>query len=140
MSFNTKLFKLIPYLIVALVFFLPAIDSDLGWHLRYGNYFLETGRILRENTLTYYLSGHLMDISYTLYQILTALIYSSAGLLGLAIAFSLLMVSIFWVFSQISQFSPYFNLLFFLLASWLGWGVFSLAWRAQVFTILGILL
>ena len=40
------------------IFFIAPIDSDLGWHLRYGDYFLKNGKFLKENILTYFLSGY----------------------------------------------------------------------------------
>ncbi|MEK7521840.1 MAG: hypothetical protein AAB599_03520 [Patescibacteria group bacterium] len=135
-----KLAPLSPYLLVFLIFFLPAIDTDLGWHLRYGEHFLNTGKILRENTLTYFLSTYEWSHSYTLYQIFTTLIYRSGSLISLAIAYGFLGVTLFYLFNKINKLSPNFSLVLFLLFTIFSWNVFSLGWRAQVFTILFILI
>lgn len=137
-SFN--FFKLLPFLFVAFLFFLPPIDTDLGWHLRYGNYFLETGKVLRENTLSYFLSDYNWSHSYTFYQILTALIYKWGNLLGLSFAYSALGLVLFKSFVKVNPQLPRVGFLFFLGACFLGWSTLHLGWRAQIFTILGVVL
>src|SRR4030065_573587 len=79
-------------LFIFLLFFLPPTDSDVGWHFRYGQYFMETGMFLRENMLTYYLPGYIWSNSYGLYQIFTFNIYKLLGFLGLSLANSILFV------------------------------------------------
>ena len=57
------------------IFFLSPVDNDLGWHLRYGEYFLEHGRPLMENTLSVLMAGYRWPNSYILYQPLVAFVY-----------------------------------------------------------------
>lgn len=125
--------NLLCYLVVFLVFFLPAIDTDLGWHLIYGQYILEHGKILKDNTLTYFLPNYHWAYSTGLFDLLTAVLYKG-GLLALALAYSVLMTFCFWLFNRINKLSPAFALCTFLLCTSFGWNVFYLGWRAQVFT------
>lgn len=126
--------KLFPYLLVFIIFFLPAIDTDLGWHLRYGDHFLKTGNVLKENTLTYFLSNYQWAYSTGFFDLLTAAIYKTAGLLGLAFAFGLLGVSLHWLFNRINRRPSILSFLSFLVVILFGWNVFYLGWRAQIFT------
>lgn len=130
--------QLLHYVLVFLVFFLPAIDTDLGWHLRYGDHFLKTGRILKENTLTYFLSNYQWAYSTGFFDLSTAAIYKISGLLGLAFAFGLLGVSLYWFFNRINRRSSVLSLFGFLVVILFGWNVFYLGWRAQIFTFFSL--
>ncbi len=50
---RTTILTLCLFLATALFFTFPAGDADFGWHLRYGEYFLNTGKILRANEFTW---------------------------------------------------------------------------------------
>jgi len=80
----------------AVIFFLAPIDTDLGWHLRYGNYFLENGRPMMENKLTVLLHNQTWPNSYTLYQPLIAFLYGHFGLWGLSLFNSTILVASFY--------------------------------------------
>lgn len=132
--------KVAQLLLVFLALFLPAVDTDLGWHLRYGEYFIQTGQFLRENTLTYFLADYYWPNPFPLYQPLTYLIYKTGGLLGLAVAYGFLGALGFWIFNKINLKLPKINLILFLGLVLFSWTVFSLGWRAQIFTFLGLVL
>ncbi|MBI2007455.1 MAG: hypothetical protein HYS83_02040 [Candidatus Blackburnbacteria bacterium] len=133
-----KLTKALPFIFVFLLFFLPSIDTDLGWHLRYGKYFFNTGAWLRENEFTYFLADYRWINPFVLYEIMVASIYKLGGLAGLSLAFALLMASTFWFYNRMNPKLPLINLLAFLGAAALGWHVFALGMRAQVFSFFGV--
>ncbi|MBI4029477.1 MAG: hypothetical protein HY376_03890 [Candidatus Blackburnbacteria bacterium] len=135
-----RLNNLLCYFAAFLIFFLPAIDTDLGWHLRYGDYFLQTGHFLKDNTLTYFLADYSWAHSYGLYQVLTAIIYKFSGLLGLAFASAALGTVSFWFFSRLYKTTTVSPLITYSLVTLFGWNVLYLGWRAQVFTFLFLLL
>lgn len=139
-KFTLKIFYLLSIVFVGLIFFLPPIDTDLGWHLRYGNHFLQTRTFIHENMLTYFLSDYAWIDPYTLYQPLTAIIFNWKGLLGLSLTFSLLMALCFVFFSQSYSNLACVNFIVFLAVMCLSWGVFNLGWRGQIFTILGVII
>lgn len=120
---------------LALLFFIAPIDTDLGWHLRYGEHFLNTGNFMRTNELTYLVPGYLWPNSYTLYQIMVTVIYKYVGLIGLGIAYSLLMVITFIGYDLINPKFTRVNFILFLFISLFSWIVLHLGFRAQVFTI-----
>ena len=120
---------------LALLFFIAPIDTDLGWHLRYGDHFLSTGKFMRTNELTYLVPGYLWPNSYTLYQIMVSAIHNSLGLIGLGITYSLLMVITFIGYDYINPKFTRVNFVLFLFISLFGWIVLHLGMRAQIFTI-----
>lgn len=126
-------------LLIFLLFFLPPIDTDLGWHLRYGEYFLQTGKILKENEFTYFLADYRWTNPFVLYEILVAGVYRLGGLTALSLAYAGLMAAAFGLYSRISPKLPFVNLLTFLAVAWASWHVFSLGMRAQIFSFLGII-
>ena len=125
---------------VGLLFFIPHTDTDFGWHLRYGEYFLQTGKLMKANTLTYYLNGYLWPNSYTLYQIIISIIYRSLGFLGISLANSILLILTFVFYDAVNPKSTRFNLLSFIVIILFGRSVFISGFRAQEFTFFFLVL
>lgn len=90
--------RLMPVLLVGGVFilFTPPVDSDFGWHFRYGEYFLQNGRILRENIFSYTMPDYAWASSYWLAQVIFAvpmlLFGNVAGPIVISLALSILTV------------------------------------------------
>src|SRR3990167_6401674 len=131
---NPAFLRLLCYFLAFLVFFLPPIDTDLGWHLRYGNFMLENQRLFIPNQLTYFLPNYVWPNSYTLYQILTTVLFNLGGLFALSAAYGFLGVFSFWLFRKISPKNLFASLGIFLSIIYFGQVVFNLGWRAQVFS------
>ncbi len=131
---NPAFLRLLCYFLVFFVFFLPPIDTDLGWHLRYGNFMLETQRLFIPNQLTYFLPDYVWPNSYTLYQLLTTLLFNLGGFIALSVSYGALGVFSFWLFQKISPKNLFASLIIFLSIVYFGQVVFNLGWRAQVFS------
>src|SRR4030042_5429630 len=114
--------------------FLPSSDIDLGWHLRYGQYFIETHKYMRENILTYFLPNYVWSLSYFFYQNFIYIIYKFLGLPFLSILNSFLFVLSFIFFNKINPKYLKFNLILFLIVVFFGRNVFGLGIRAQEFS------
>lgn len=127
-------------LLIFLLFFLPPIDTDLGWHLRYGEYFLKTGNWLRENEFTYFLADYAWVNPFVLYEIFVAAVYKLGGLVGLSLAYAGVMTAAFWFYSRVAPKLPFTNLLTFVAITGASWHVFSLGMRAQIFSLLGTII
>ncbi|MCF7836629.1 hypothetical protein K9N08_03240 [Candidatus Gracilibacteria bacterium] len=134
-----KIWKFAPFVLIFLIFFIAPADTDLGWHLRYGEYFWQTGEILRENVLTYFLSNYEWSNSYFLYDILTFRIWKFGGIGGLTIASGILGSGLFWLFRKIETRREVANCGLFLIFLAAAWGTFQLGFRAQIFSLAGIL-
>ncbi len=77
---------------IFITFFLAPVDTDLGWHLRYGNFFLENGHPMLRNKLTVLLHDQFWPNSYIFYHPLIALVYNLSGFWGLTLLNALIMV------------------------------------------------
>lgn len=92
--------NLLPYLAVFLFsLYLPA-DADLGWHLKYGEYFVRTGHVLRENILSLEMSDYAWVNSSWGTDILSFLFYNWKGFLGISIAGALSVTLILFVLNK----------------------------------------
>lgn len=129
-----KRFFILSFILIALISFLPHSDTDLGWHLRYGQYFIENLKFMKTNDLTYLMPGYVWPNSYGLYQIFIYVIYKYFGLLGLSALSSILLISTYYLFSKIEPKLRYVNLVFFLILIFTSWHVFHIGARAQVFS------
>ena len=118
------------------IFFIAPIDSDLGWHLRYGDYFLENGKFLKENILTYFLSGYYWPNSYSLYQAITTILYKIGNLQLLTLSYLLVMLFSFYLLNLTYPKTTKTNYLLFLLGAIASWQIFRLGPRAQIYSFL----
>ena len=92
--------KYLPYIaIFLLAVYMPA-DTDLGWHLKYGEYFFKTGQILRENIFSAEMPGYYWPNISWLTDLVTYSIFSRGGFLGLTIAGGFTTVLIFFVIDR----------------------------------------
>ncbi|MDP3994425.1 MAG: hypothetical protein Q8P91_01155, partial [bacterium] len=55
---NINYLGVLTNIIIFLFFVYPPSDYDFGWHLRYGQFFWEQGRLLRENIISYTLPDY----------------------------------------------------------------------------------
>ena len=86
-----------PFLIIFLLALYMPADTDLGWHLKYGEYFVKTGSILKENIYSLEMQGYKWTNISWLTDIATYSVYSRAGFLGLAIAGGAVTALIFYL-------------------------------------------
>jgi hypothetical protein len=121
---------------VFITFFLPAIDTDLGWHLRYGNYFLEHGRPMIKNQLTTLHHLQPWPNSYIIYHPLIALIHRWSGLWGLSLLNSIILIlTVFVIWLFLNKNLPS-TILVSLITFAGGWTILRYGLRGQIPSIL----
>src|SRR3989344_6112608 len=110
---RNKLLNLLPYLFVFIASLYQPWDADLGWHLKYGEYFFQHGRILKENIF----STGMADFIWPNTSWGIDLIYYSAfhllGFLGLTLLSSLVIAVTFYFFSKAYEVSIWHKALIF---------------------------
>lgn len=62
----------------------------MGWHLAIGNYYLETGQIIRGDQFSWTMPGYFWGNSYFAYQILVAFLISNLGFLVTVFTFGII--------------------------------------------------
>ena len=70
--------------LLCLAYYGPMQDVDLGWHLRYGQYFWQTGQVLKQNSFSYWLPDYVWPNHSWGYDVLIYPLYARTGLTGLA--------------------------------------------------------
>ena len=109
-------------------------DPDVWWHLRTGQFILETRTIPHSDIFSSTVTGSEWVTHEWLSEVIIYAVYSWFGIFGLMIFFSALVTCIFWVAFLTSPGRPYiagFAVLLGALATAPVWGV-----RPQIFTLL----
>ncbi len=93
----TKSLLLNVLLVVIGVFLLfrATSDPDFGWHLKYGEYFFNNHKILRENIFSYTFSDYKWDNSYWGAEVVMYVLYKYASPIGLSLILSALLSASF---------------------------------------------
>ncbi|MBI2020025.1 hypothetical protein HYS94_01240 [Candidatus Daviesbacteria bacterium] len=94
----TSLSKYLKYLIlVYLILFTiqPPLDLDLGWHLRYGEYFFQTGQVLKDNIISFVWPDYSWVQASWGYDLLLYQIFTRFSFFGVSLGASLTTLLIF---------------------------------------------
>jgi hypothetical protein len=75
-------------------------DPDLGWHLRYGEYFFKTGHVLRTNPLTQLMPDYRWNNSSWLTDLISYQVYHHAGFIGLSLLSAAVVVMTFYFMAK----------------------------------------
>lgn len=92
--------QLFPLVLVFTSSLYPSSDSDLGWHLKYGEYFFKNGEILRENIYSTMMPNFPWINSSWGTDLITYAIFSKLGFLGLSLAGAGIITLIFYLLSK----------------------------------------
>ena len=130
--FSNFLKKYFPYIVIFLLALYMPVDTDLGWHIRYGEYFFKTGQILRENIFSLAMAGYRWTNSSWLTDIITYSIFSRWGFLGLAIAGGLLTVLTFYLIDRALKLSFWQKAFIFPLIFYLMEPLIKVSFRGQL--------
>ncbi len=112
-----------------------AIDPDLGWELRYGEYFLEYHQILKTNILSttmpdYYWINHSWGADAVLYAV-----FHQFGFFGLSVAGALLITLIFYFFAKAAGLSVIQKIILFPILMVLEYPLNNGALRTQLMSL-----
>jgi len=128
--------NLLPYIFIFISSLYIPTDPDLGWHLKYGEYFFKYHKILQDNifssTMTNY---HWANGSWGT-DLITYTIFIWGGFTGLIIASALIVVLTFYFFAKAAKFDLTEKLLFFPLIAYLEAGINSVSFRGQQISLL----
>lgn len=100
MNINPRFTVLLKFSILILVFILSVrepVDLDLGWHLRYGEYFFQTGQVLKDNILSFVWPDYKWVQASWGYDLLTYIVFKHFGFLGMSLAGAFFTTLIFLV-------------------------------------------
>ncbi len=132
----------LPYIVVFLASLYKPYDADLGWHLKYGEYFFKNFQILTDNTF----SAMMPDFKWANISWGVDLVYysvfSSFGFLGLTLLGALIVTLTFFFFSKAFDLSYWEQSLIFPLLLIIEEPINQVSFRGQLLSLLifGILI
>lgn len=87
-----KKFQFIFLLLIGLaILYLPPLDLDYGWHYKYGEYFVQNQRPLKENVFSFTMPDYNWANSYFIPQVLIYILGSNTNNFGVGVVFSLIL-------------------------------------------------
>lgn len=135
---KTKFFVALFFVGVFLLFFLTPMDPDLGWHLRCGEMFWQTGSFCSTNTFSVLLSGYSWPNHAWGFQAVLYPIYKFGGFFGLSLLNSIIVTLSFLLlyFSIRDKNKKWEKILIIGISIIFSFQVFSLGIRSQILGIL----
>ena len=137
----TKIISILPYLIVFIFSLYVPSDPDLGWHLKYGQYFWQHGELLRNNTFSTMMPNfHWANTSW-LTDIIAFTTLNFGGFLGLTILGALVVTLTFFFFAKAAKMTLWEQTIVFPLILYLEEPINTISFRGQqvVLMCIGIL-
>ncbi len=126
--------QILPLILVFIASLYRPYDADLGWHLKYGEYFFKTGQILRDNIY----STMMPDFKWANIAWLTDTVsyaaYNAAGFFGLTILGALVVTLTFYFFSLAFKLTFFEKALIFPILLILEDPVNQVSFRGQIFS------
>lgn len=127
---------MLPYIFVFVASLYHPRDPDLGWHLRYGEYFFQTGHILRANTLSALMQDFLWVNSSWMTDLISFGAYQWAGFLGLATLSALVVTMTAFFFARWAKLTWWDEVLLFPPLVFFIEPVISVSFRGQLISLL----
>lgn len=133
-KFKNILFLALPFIFVFIASLYQSRDYDLGWHMKYGEYFFTHGKILKENIFTTEMPGYKWVNTEWAVDIFTYFIYQKSGFFGITISGALLITLTFFFLGKIFKMSSWAMAISFPVLLYLEKAVNNASFRGQLFT------
>lgn len=140
-SWLSELFKkyfvvYFPWVVVFTASLYPPADSDLGWHLKYGEYFFNHFQILKENTFSQLMPTYLWVNSSWLVDLITYSIFQTMGFVGLTLLGAAVIATALYLFFSLTPTSFWTKALLLPLILYLERPLFEVSFRGQLLSLL----
>jgi hypothetical protein len=133
-----KIPPILPYLIVFVFSLYQPNDPDLGWHLKYGEYFWQHGTLLRNNTFSTMLPGYHWSNTSWLTDIISYTTYHFGGLFGLSLLGALVVTLTFYFLAKAAKMTLWEQTIVFPLILYLEGPINAVSFRGQQIVLLFI--
>ncbi|HSX09972.1 MAG TPA: hypothetical protein VLF93_07485 [Candidatus Saccharimonadales bacterium] len=129
---------ILPYLVVFIFSLFPPSDPDLGWHLKYGEYFWQHGSLLRDNTFSTMMPNYHWANTSWFTDIIAYTTYHLGGLFGLTLLSAAIVTATFYFFSKASGMTLWEKTIVFPIMVYLEKPINSISFRGQQIVLLFI--
>lgn len=125
-----------PYVVVFSYSLFVPYDSDMGWHIKYGEYFFKNHQILRENIFSTMMPGYPWVNSSWATDLVTYLTFNNFGFLGISVLGALVVTAIFYFFARAGKLSFWEKSILFPILLYLETAFIQVSFRGQQLTLL----
>lgn len=136
MKITEKILSPFPYLLVFFASLYHPIDTDFGWHLKYGEYLFKNHKILTENIFSSEMASYHWPNSSWLTDLITYSIFHNFGFIGLSIAGAVVITFTFFFFAKAFKLSFWEQTLAFVLLLFFLSPLNSVSFRGQLLSLL----
>ncbi len=131
-----NLISLVAYLSIFLGSLYLPTDPDLGWHLKYGEYFFKTGSMLRDNIFSTMMSDYKWVNHSWASDLLVYISYNTFGFLGVSLLGAAIVTLTFYFFSKAFNLSFWDKAFLFPIVLFLVNNVNAASFRSQLISYL----
>lgn len=135
-----RILLILPFIVVFVSSLFHPYDPDLGWHLKYGQYFFDPpaggGRILKENILSTEMPNYTWANSSWMTDLISYLTFDAFGFLGLSILGASVITLTFYFFSKAAKLDYFEKALIFPLLLYLIAPLNSVSFKGQLLSLL----
>ncbi len=132
------LLAIMPFVVVFVLSLTHPLDPDLGWHLKYGEYFASQHTLLQENTFSVEMPGYRYVNHSWGSDVLLYAVYNAFGFLGVSILGAIVMTMTFFFFAQAARLSFWEEAILFPPMLYLLDGIIFQSYRSQTLSLLGL--
>jgi hypothetical protein len=136
---QSRLFLVLFLLTVAVIFFIPQTDVDFGWHYKCGQLLLAANPCI-DNNFTYYLPDYKWAYPSFLFDAQLYLTYNLGGFVATSIVYSAFMSAFAFLLYKSTRLNKPIFIFLFLISTYFSWNVFGFGFRAQIITLVFIIL
>ncbi len=133
--FNSFL-PIIPYAIVFVFSLYVPSDPDLGWHLKYGEYFWQHGQVLRDNTFSTMMPNYHWGNTSWFTDVISYTAYHLGGFAGVILLGAAVVTATFYFFAKASQLNIWEETFIFPVLLYLEEPINAVSFRGQQLTLL----
>lgn len=131
-----KYIAILPYIGVFLGSLFSSQDADLGWHLKYGEYFFQHGNVLRDNLFSTEMPNfHWANSSWGT-DVLSYSAFHTFGFLGITLLGAAVITATFYCFAKAAKLNLFSQVLLFPFLLFIENPVNSAAFRGQLLSLL----
>lgn len=135
---KSRLWVLVFFGVLFLLFLLPTIDTDFGWQLRCGRELFQLGKLCSPDRYSVLLPGYPWAYPVQVYPWIVAVIFDRFGWWGLSVVNAVIVsgsfILFFWLLGERKELR-WLNVILILITIYFSWGVLGLGLRSQIFSI-----
>lgn len=128
--------QFLPYLFVFIASIFRPNDTDLGWHLKYGEYFFNHFSVLRENTFSVMMADFKWANTSWLVDVIDYITYYYLGFLGLTLLGAFVITLTFLFFSKAFKLDFFEKAIIFPILVYIEMPVNQIGFRGQLLSVL----